>query len=386
MDSSYGAMAVVFDLTQNDAVLTGTVEGNLFTPMEVEQGKISDGQANWKVSATQPMSMTLEFRVVFDGDSVSGEASFGEYGDGKVSGGRRKSTDASSATDASSSSGLAPVPLEPLKPTVPPEEISPELLPIVEELGLVENCRQLAQEGWTVVENAADPEFMDRLRKTILNSAALDTAGTSFSKFDPLGEDPIYAEAALNPSVMALAEFSVGRGFLLGSMINTIRFRDDPALPLHADQGMFPAPFPQHNMMLTACWALDEFTEQAGATRIVPGSNRLLRHPTEDEVAKDSDSIAIECPAGSVTFWDGRVWHGNCARAMDGERVVVHSTYYRLLMRPGHDYSDVADELIETHGEPMSQLLGREDYMYKKSYDYVNDYGRFVRTLNNAKS
>ena len=29
--------------------------------------------------------------------------------------------------------------------TVPPEEISRELIPIVEELGLVENCRQLAR-------------------------------------------------------------------------------------------------------------------------------------------------------------------------------------------------------------------------------------------------
>ena len=40
-------------------------------------------------------------------------------------------------------------------------------------------------------------------------------------------------------------------------------------------------------------------------------------------------------------------------------------------MRPGEDYSDVADELIETYGAPMSQLLGREDFLYKKGFDYV---------------
>ena len=34
----------------------------------------------------------------------------------------------------------------------------------------------------------------------------------------------------------------------------------------------------------------------------------------------------------------------------------------------------------------MSQLLGREDFLYKKNFDYVNDYATFVRTLNNAKS
>ncbi len=65
---------------------------------------------------------------------------------------------------------------------------------------------------------------------------------------------------------------------------------------------------------------------------------------------------------------------------------MLHATYYRLLMRPGEDYSDVADQLIETYGTPMSQLLGREDFLYKKDFDYVNDYATFVRTLNNAKS
>ena len=139
-------------------------------------------------------------------------------------------------------------------------------------------------------------------------------------------------------------------------------------------------------MMLTACWATDEFTKEGGATRVVPGTSRHLRHPSEDEVAEDSGAIAMECPAGSVVFWDGRIWHGNFARNIDGQRVVLHATYYRLLMRPGEDYSDVADELIDTYGAPMSQLLGREDFLYKENFDYVNDYATFVRTLNNAKS
>ena len=49
-----------------------------------------------------------------------------------------------------------------LGPTVPPWEISAELRPVVEDLGMVENCRQLAEEGWTIIEDAADPEFFER--------------------------------------------------------------------------------------------------------------------------------------------------------------------------------------------------------------------------------
>ena len=258
-------------------------------------------------------------------------------------------------------------------------------MPTVEKLGLVENCRQLAREGYTIIENVAEPEFVARLRNTILESTPADKAGARTSMM-VLGTDPVYAEAALNPTVMAMAEFSVSRGFLLGSLIASIHSRGRPALALHCDQEVFPAPLPAHNMMLTACWATDEFTREGGATRVVPGTSRHLRHPSEDEVAEDSGAIPMECPAGSVVFWDGRIWHGNFARNIDGQRIVLHATYYRLLMRPGEDYSDVADQLIETYGTPMSQLLGREDFLYKKDFDYVNDYATFVRTLNNAKS
>ena len=271
--------------------------------------------------------------------------------------------------------------------SVAPEEITDELLPVVEALGLVRHCHQLASEGYTIVENAADAEFTARLRKTILESVREhDPDSNSLLGQRILAEDPIFAEAAMNPVVMAMAEFSVGRGYLLGSHIPSIHVSGRSALDLHSDEQMFPAPLPVHNMMLTACWVTDEFTEAGGATSVVPGSNKHLRHPTEDEIAANRGAIPMVCPVGSIVFWDGRVWHGNYARTLDEERVVLHATYYRLLMRPADDYSDIAEELVEKYGTRMSQLLGLDDYMYKKSFDYGKHYDRFERTLLNARS
>ena len=51
--------------------------------------------------------------------------------------------------------------------TLPPEEISDELAPVIAELGLAENCRQLAMEGWTVVEEVASQDFIARFRAKI---------------------------------------------------------------------------------------------------------------------------------------------------------------------------------------------------------------------------
>ena len=230
-------------------------------------------------------------------------------------------------TEAPAATAANPI----LGPTVPPWEISAELLPVVEELGMVENCRQLAEEGWTIIENAADAEFFARLRATILDSEG---------QYRLLRHEPIFAEAAINPKVMALA----------------------------------------------ACWACDEFTRAGGATLVIPGTHRHLRPPTDEESAAAEGAIAADCPAGAIAVWDGRVWHGNWPRTLDGQRVVLHATYYRLLMRPADDYSDIADVLIERHGPRMSQLLGEDDFLYKKNFDYVGDYETFARTLENARS
>ena len=130
---------------------------------------------------------------------MSGAAKFGEFGAGKVSGTRRARTDGGAVESPDSMPGS--IPLEARRTTtVPPHrEITPELRPVVEELGLVENCRQLAEDGWTIVENAADPAFVARLRQTILETIDLDDAGKLLGKaYSVLAKDPAYAEAVLS--------------------------------------------------------------------------------------------------------------------------------------------------------------------------------------------
>jgi len=261
--------------------------------------------------------------------------------------------------------------------TLPPDAISEELAPIIKKLKLEENCRQLAMEGWTVVGNAAPEAFNARLRKKIL-----ECSGGSGGANMLLAKDTVFAEAVMNPSLMAIAEYSVGRGFLISQVAGSVRSKGAKSIGLHADNNWVPAPFPAHNMLLTACWACDEYTKEGGATLVIPGSNNLHRHPDGDEVRALAGAIAIECPAGSVVMWDGNIWHSNYPRKTEGERVVAHITYSRLMMRPVEDYSAHADELIKTHGDTMAQLMGREDFLVGAN---GADYSKLTATFNNAK-
>ena len=266
--------------------------------------------------------------------------------------------------------------------SLPPDAISEELAPVIEELGLDENCRELVEQGWTVVERAASMEFNDRLREKIieLSGAEADTGGGGANML--LAKGPVFVEAVLNEKLLALAEFSVGRGFLISQVAASVRPKGAPSIGLHADHNWLPAPFPVHNMLLTGCWVCDEYTLAGGSTLVIPGSNKLKRHPDADEVKEKPDAIAIECAPGSVVLWDGNVWHANWPRTTDGQRVVCHITYTRLMMRTVEDYRAHTDDLVAEHGDKMAQLLGQQDFLEGPR---GADYSKLIQTFNNAK-
>jgi ectoine hydroxylase-related dioxygenase (phytanoyl-CoA dioxygenase family) len=223
----------------------------------------------------------------------------------------------------------------------------------VAELGVDGHCRELAEQGYTVIEHP-NPELSARMRAYHL------AQGVPVQQM-LLRRDPMFAEAVLDPTVLAVVEYSVGRGALVSQVTSSVRTPGPTVVPLHSDQNWLPAPFPEQNYMLTVCWVHDEFSAENGATKIIPGSHRHRRHPTPEESAAEEGAIAIEAPVGSVAIWDGAVWHGNYPRSAPGERVVTHITYSRLALRPVEDYSADADALIATHGERMAGLLGSHD-------------------------
>ena len=271
--------------------------------------------------------------------------------------------------------------------TNPPEVVSDELRPVLEDLGLVDVCHKLAKDGWAVIEDAASPEFNERLRNAIIDSVdGLDTVAASPAKAAGknmnLREDSVFGEAALNPKILAVAEFSVGRGFLFSQMTTSVKCQGAKGIALHCDNNWLPAPFPQHNMITTFCWACDDFNKENGATSVIPGTQILKRHPNEEESNDLGGSVAIECSAGSIALWDGNIWHAAYDRDAPGARVVAHMSYSRLAMRPVEDYSNEADMLIERHGGRMAQLLGKEDALFEsEGFGYT----QMIPTFNNAK-
>ena len=248
-----------------------------------------------------------------------------------------------------------------------PFDLSADLAQRVREHDVADTVEQIEENGYGYVRQAGTPEFNARLRETILciafENASQDKRGGAGGANMLLHKDPIFEEVILNPKLLAIAEVMCGKGAMISQIAASIRPQGAPAIGLHADQNWTPAPFPVHNQLLTFCWACDPFDEANGATKVVPKSHLLRRHPDQRETKEEPGAIATECDPGDCVVWDGSTWHSNYPRTAEGQRVVLHITYSRLALRPVECYDFLDEEWLRGKPYALRVLLGREDFL-----------------------
>ena len=243
-----------------------------------------------------------------------------------------------------------------------PFELDDELAATIATLELTETVQSLKDYGYGYIHNAADPEFVARLREAMLKQANDGRFGEEGMRM-LVGTDPVFAEAVVNPKLLAILEVVCGKGALLSQTLSSVVPEGSPGISLHADQEWFAEPFPLHEQMVTFCWTTDSFSEAHGSTKVVPGSHKHKRQPRVDEIAVESGAISTECPAGSIVVWSGSTWHCSGPRVMPGERVVFHATFCRLAVRPIESYDHLGEAWLKDQPYVMRVLLGREDFL-----------------------
>lgn len=229
--------------------------------------------------------------------------------------------------------------------------------------GLTEAAEQLRDVGYCVLTGAVTDSFADELREAILAKIAENPFPTPAALLLERGR--IFEEAALHPWLLTLGEFVCGKGSLLAQLLGSTRGEGPGLLGLHSDYNNVRAPFPEYGLNCTACWALDDWTVEAGPTVVVPGSNRWRSHP--DERARSAERLAIEMPKGSIALWDGATWHAQGDRSVPGQRVVLHQTFSRLTLRPYDDYSRIDPAILDRNPAILTTMCGLDDIFAKNT-------------------
>ena len=193
---------------------------------------------------------------------------------------------------------------------------------------------RVIEDGYAVIERAIEPALVTELVAAIdRRMAALavpfgpnDFLGTRTRRlFNLLARDPLFARVPIHDAVLPVVERVLDPDCLLSSLTAIEMNPGETAQPLHADDGSIPLPKPHVPITCTAIWALTDFTEENGGTRVVPGSQRADHSPRRDE--RDAPSVATVMPAGSVLVYHGSLWHGGGANASLGRRLAIVCNY-----------------------------------------------------------
>lgn len=170
-----------------------------------------------------------------------------------------------------------------------------------------------------------------------------------------LNKGDIFAKFALNETARALARHMLGTELLLFSNTANIARRGGLAQRLHGDQVFAPANTP-YPLIANTMWMLDDFTEDNGATRVVPATHELGRWPSEEEPV---DTVASTGPRGTLMVWDGRLWHGTGTNITDTPRHGMIIAYCVPFLRPQENHTaSLRPEVIAGSSLELLELAG----------------------------
>lgn len=225
----------------------------------------------------------------------------------------------------------------------------------------------LERDGAVIVERLADPDRCAEIEAEFrpwLDREGLDSAG-EFNGFKTLRISQIVARSPASlpllehPLVLATADRFLLKNCLnyqFGSLTGIEILPGEGVQRLHRDHNCYWKRFEGLEMQVSALWALDDFTEENGATRVVPGSHRwpLDRLPTPgDPVAQAA------MPLGSLLLYLGSTFHGGGSNRSNAARLALINTYSLGWLRQEENmYLGVPREVVETLPEQIRLLLG----------------------------
>jgi ectoine hydroxylase-related dioxygenase (phytanoyl-CoA dioxygenase family) len=242
--------------------------------------------------------------------------------------------------------------------------------------------------GGVIIDRAVSPEFMEQvagelrlwIEKTPVGSDEFEGAHTRRTG-GLIARSPKCQELLMNQLALGSARQMLGRATSL--QINATQAitigPGEPAQPIHRDQWAFDMyPFAKgYEVIVSAIWAMTDFTAQNGATRVVPGSHKL-----DDKLSfTEADTEPVEMSKGSLFLYPGTTYHGGGANRSDKDRTGIALSYSASWLRQEENqYLAVPIEIARTLPEELLRLMGYQRGAYALGYvDDLRDPMEFVR-------
>lgn len=179
----------------------------------------------------------------------------------------------------------------------------------------------------------------------------------------------VFWDIPLQPEVLQLAETFLDKELLLSSLCTLVLGPGQTAQPLHDDMQQLNLPRPRPTLAVNAIWALSDFTEENGATRVVPGSHRYDHSP---RYGGQVDTVAATMPAGSVMLFDSGLWHYGGANDSTQRRYALSCYYCAGWLRQQENLQlGIPQETARRFPRRLQELCGYG--IYKGQYGHIDN-------------
>lgn len=228
------------------------------------------------------------------------------------------------------------------------------------------HLKEIDVEGFTILPNVIDLDLVDELLSEIRRvEGTLDTKPKgntlegykTLRTYNLLAKGEAFQKMPVHPEVLPLVEQVLEPDCLLSGMTSMDLGPGEVPQPLHPDDFVINVPRPHAPLMCTTIWALTDFTEENGGTRLVPRSHKFDHIP---DYSQTYESIPAVMPAGSVLVFDASLWHGSGEnRSAESWRVGVNVQYCAGFIRTQQNqYVGIPDEIKRGFSERLLELCG----------------------------
>ena len=196
-----------------------------------------------------------------------------------------------------------------------------------------EHVSAVARDGYTIIRNAIEPSLLHELTADleqlerifeIVPSPNVFEGTDTLRVYNLLALSPVWQRVPVHTRVLPVVEGVLDAGCLLSSLSSIRIMPGESAQPIHADDQLMPLVKPHVPTVCNTMWALTDFTDANGATRIIPETHLADHSPNYGE---DYPSIPAEMERGSVLVWHGSLWHGGGANTTDRDRIGIAMNY-----------------------------------------------------------
>ena len=223
---------------------------------------------------------------------------------------------------------------------------------------------RVRRDGYTIVEDAIEPPLIDALNTSLERLEREHDVKPAMNGFEGHRTVRIYNLLAhgapfdfvpVHDSVLPVVEGVLDAGCLISSLSSIAIDPGELAHPIHADDMVIPLAKPHRAIVCNSMWALTDFTDANGATRLVPGSH-VKPNP---DYGGSYETVPAEMAKGSVLIWDGALWHGGGANRTDKRRTGIAMNYCAGFIRQQENQQlGLTPALVKTFPPRLQELVG----------------------------